>query len=211
MEVCALLPQRLRNHFTFSTYFGNSSASVDCFLRMLPDFSPLVSNIRRFHTADTIELGKPNELPTMEHYPAIYEYACTGNIPQSDLYNTEITEPEPPSMHTLEETLYLTDNASPESTDIPAIEIPPPVSCNKNYSKFVFAAAAAILVIGITILLLYDIPGKMAVPSKEKRNTNNRRKILQQPGNIAPFVPITPSVKSAKVPAVTPSASKSSW
>ena len=158
MEVCALLNKNLRNYFTFSTYFGSCTASVDCFLRMIPDFSPLASNLRRFHKTDIIELGQENELPFSENYPEIYDCACTGKQPEffSKASEQSLTQ------HTIK---ILADSGLPPIpvkemfNETPVITVPPPTPA-VSYRKFVFAAAAAVIIAAIASLLLYDLPGK---------------------------------------------------
>ena len=162
MEVSALLNERLRNYFTFSTYFGSCAASVDCFLRMIPDFSPLVNNLRRFHKKDVIELGQENELPLPDNYSDIYEYACTGRKP--DLIKPREQE-ESLTQHTIQ---ILADSGLPPEpvrellNEAPAITVPPPPPV--NYRKFVFAGAVAVIIAAVCSLLLYDIPNKTQVP-----------------------------------------------
>ena len=56
MEAAALLGPQERLDLTFSTYFTSDSAAVECFLRWIPDFSPLLPNLQRFHSADLLEL-----------------------------------------------------------------------------------------------------------------------------------------------------------
>ena len=158
MEVCALLNKKLRNYLTFSTYFGSSTASVDCFLRMVPDFSPLVSNLRRFHKQDVIELGQENELPFTDNYPDIYECACTGKQPEFFPKTTE----QSLTQHTIK---ILADSGLPPApvremfNEQIAITVPPPPPAG-SYKKFVFAGAAAVIIAAVASLLLYDVPGK---------------------------------------------------
>ena len=169
MEVCALLNKNLRNYFTFSTYFGSSTASVDCFLRMVPDFSPLVSNLRRFHKNDIIELGQENDLPFTDNYPDIYECACTGKQPEFFQKTTE----QSLTQHTIK---ILADSGLPPvpvkemlKEEPVEITVPPPPP-EGSYKKFVFAAAAAVIAAAIASLLLYDVPGKTKSPEKIKNN-----------------------------------------
>lgn len=160
MEVCALLDEKSRNDLTFSTYFGNSPASVDCFLRMLPDFSPLVSNLRRFHPSDVIELGQENELPLADEYPDIYEQACTGKKPKKSIPLQTVTVSANPI------TVIHDDPPPPEpvielSDAPPTITIPPPVPPKSNRKLF-FLGAVGIIILAITGFILCKI---IAVPS----------------------------------------------
>ena len=200
MEATALLHNNIRKYFTFSTYFGSCAASVDCFLRMVPDFSPLVSNLRRFHQNDIIELGQDNAMPTESSFSDIYEYACTGRRP-------EIAS-SPKSLETLDQAAI---NIFADSTrqqpqpdkmltiNTPAITVPPPVS----WRKFVFAGAAAIMIAAILSLLLYDIPGKTQVsnykPTGKKRSEHTVKKISQPALPPQPAPAAEPQISPAKV------------
>ena len=153
MEVCAILNGKLRNYLTFSTYFGSSTASVDCFLRMVPDFSPMVSNLRRFHKNDVIELGEENELPVGESYSDLYEYACTGIRPQRPQASEEA---QSLTQHTIR---ILADSGLPPApvkeilNETPVFTVPPPEP-PVSYRKFVFIGVAAVIIAAIASLLL---------------------------------------------------------
>ncbi|MBO5922965.1 MAG: hypothetical protein J6Q81_00490, partial [Lentisphaeria bacterium] len=144
MEVCALLDEAVRNNLTFSTYFGSSTAPVDCFLRMVPDFSPLVSNLRRFHPGDVIELGQENELVLSDKYPDIYEYACTGKKPEVSPQKTKLSAVDKPVNVVADDDLP----AAPaeDFPDAPPTIVIPPPETPANYRKFIFAGAAIIII-----------------------------------------------------------------
>ena len=62
-EVSALLNKDELANLTFSTYFIQQGSSTDCFLRMLPDFSPLLITVERFHADSLLVLDGNQTLP----------------------------------------------------------------------------------------------------------------------------------------------------
>ena len=166
MEVCSLLNEHVRNYFTFSTYFGSGNASADCFLRMVPEFSPLVSNLRRFHRQEIIELGQDNELPDMVEDEALYEYACTGRPPVKILEDNTRNFTQNTIRIISESTLPRTQTpVMPESDSQPAISIPPP----QDSRKYIFITAAAVIVAAIAALFLIVMPAKDNVKQSAKK------------------------------------------
>lgn len=199
LEVTALLDEEIRKYFTFSTYFGSSSASVDCFLRMLPDFSPMAGNLRRFHQSDIIELGQINELPPSESYSAVYEYACTGKKPEKPQIITaiQIDQQLPETVEFAEEE---TRQAMQPSGTAPVFEVLPPPEI--NYRKFVLAGTAAVIAAAVAMLLLFDMPAKTAVPSEKTLQKNVQKhtaskKSTEQPQSEKEEKVILSSVKAA--------------
>ncbi|MPM14108.1 hypothetical protein SDC9_60468 [bioreactor metagenome] len=67
-EISALLPTEDRDDFTFSTFFSKEQPGAHCFLRMIPDFSPLLGNLRRFHAAALITLSPGQAVSIPEEY-----------------------------------------------------------------------------------------------------------------------------------------------
>ena len=198
MEVSALLNERLRNYFTFSTYFGSCAASVDCFLRMIPDFSPLVNNLRRFHKNDVIELGQHNELPQTGTHSAVYEYACTGK--KSSLQQP----PKQEAAFTQRTIRILADSGLPPQpikdmlNDTPAINLPPqqPV----NYRMFVLLGTAAVIIAAVLSLFLYDMPTKTEVPKQPEPQV---RTAIKTPSATAPEQKSSPENPSQEQPSVS--------
>lgn len=81
-EVCALLTEAERDNFTFNTCFGNGNASSECFLRMLPDFSPMAKNIQQLYPQKVILPG--NSFIPPENDGNLCDFARTGIQPQTD-------------------------------------------------------------------------------------------------------------------------------
>ena len=191
MEVCALLNDHVRNYFTFSTYFGSGNASADCFLRMVPEFSPLVNNLRRFHRSEIIELGQDNELPDMVDDEALYEYACTGKPPVRVMPNDDQTLSHNTIRIITDSTLPRTQKiVLPEPEDDTAITIPPP----QENRKFIFIAVAAAIILAIAGLFIFVLSGK-----------NNEREGTKQEISFTEKTPVPPektAPNSGKAPAV---------
>ncbi|MBE6368259.1 MAG: hypothetical protein E7052_10200 [Lentisphaerae bacterium] len=102
-EVCRLLEPHEKADFTFSTYFHSASAAMECFLRFIPDFSPHLGNLQRFHRDTLIELGTVFAGERMQQYldSDLAMLAVNGYIPQpeiiqhpAEIHNRpEVTEP----------------------------------------------------------------------------------------------------------------------
>ncbi len=90
-EVCALLEPAERYDFTFNTYFGNGNAASECFLRFLPDFSPILKNIRQIYPQKLLEPGK-NMLAKANINDPLCEFARSGNKPLPEPANNIVSE-----------------------------------------------------------------------------------------------------------------------
>ena len=84
-EICALLSEDEISDFTFSTYFAAAGNSVECFLRMLPDFSPLLTNIERFHANKLLNLDGRQILPEEYNDLPLSTIACAEKTPERQM------------------------------------------------------------------------------------------------------------------------------
>ncbi len=107
-EVCVLLSPRERTDFTFNTYFNNITAGMECFLRFIPDFSPLVSNLERFHAAELVDLSKNVPPPAFQMFAncELAELARHGYAEQPEQIVDEDfpAAPDAPDMESLRQT-----------------------------------------------------------------------------------------------------------
>ncbi len=183
MEAAALLEPQERLDFTFSTYFTSDSAAVECFLRWIPDFSPLLPNLQRFHSADLLDLD--NLPPIPEKYAAgkLCEYAVTGNIPQKaiDLPDTVIllNNNDDDSIELSDDMLDPNGNAAKltglkSHITVKKHQNKGPVRVKKNSAgkyrtSFLLAASAVVLFCAISIVICF-IPER-SLKSEPQRST----------------------------------------
>ncbi len=77
-EVTALLPAEQRGEFTFSTFFSRETPGSECFLRMVPEDSPLLGNLKRFHADSVLTLGTATPIPPRFESSKLVELARRG-------------------------------------------------------------------------------------------------------------------------------------
>ena len=110
-EVCALLDRNELADFTFSTYFTQQGSSTDCFLRMLPDFSPQLVTVERFHTKNLLVLDGRQILPAEYENSPLCHTARYGWAP----------DPVPPPAKEWD----FPAGSSVSEDDIPRMPLPP--------------------------------------------------------------------------------------
>ena len=91
-EAAALLEPEDRRQFTFTTFFDREQPGEECFLRMVPDFSPALSNLRKFHQSELLDLCLP--VPPLP--PDFADNELVGIARHGRLEMIELASPEPP-------------------------------------------------------------------------------------------------------------------
>ncbi|MBE6367718.1 MAG: hypothetical protein E7052_07425 [Lentisphaerae bacterium] len=156
-EVCALLTPAERQNFTFSTYFSSSNAASECFLRMLPDFSPLLDNLRRLHANNLLELDVPTALPE----------SCSGELYELSRHGQTASIPTPPPASKIR--LKQPENSSQESIYVPPSspvkahkQAPQPERLQRVQSsrrQLIFIGIAGIILLAAMLGMLYKFSG----------------------------------------------------